>query len=324
VYGDSNPAVSTANFTYTNLANGDPNSAVTAAADYGTTTVLSNVGSYSVGANFTSGNYTVTNSPTTTLTIGKRDITANVASDSRYYGYANPSWDWSDVTWGNLANAETGAVLDALTVSAPTALATSNAGTTHAINLTGFSDNNYNLTTNNSGTLTINQAPLTVSVQDARRTAQTPNPVFSYSLLGLRNGESPSLISGITLSTAAQQTSPPGRYAITATGGTALNYVVSGYLDGELIVGNANNIPSTVEAMLSNNASEYDQMLLGLGMGANDSEAPAGFNEALGIMVVPDNQVGSESTFDALIAITRRLNAVFGLQTNAMPAVSAI
>jgi filamentous hemagglutinin family protein len=308
IYGDSNPAVNTSNFTYTNLANADPNSAVTATADYGTTSVLSNVGSYSVGANFTSGNYIVSNSPTTTLNIGKRDITATVGNDSRAYGDANPSWNWSQVTWGNLANSETGAVLDALTVSAPTAIATSNAGTTHAITLTGFSDNNYNLTTNASGTLTVNQAPLTVLVHDARRSTQMPNPIFTYSLLGLRNGEPASVVSGITLASAAQQASLPGRYSITATGGSALNYIVGSYLDGELIIGNANNIPSTVEAALRGESDSFVEAMVFTGEEGVSSEQPHG------MMVVPDDKtIPQGNRFNALIAITERLNAIFGI-----------
>jgi hypothetical protein len=88
---------------------------------------------------------------------------------------------WSDVAWSNLANGETGSVLDALTVAAPTYSVTSNAGTTHNINLTGFSDNNYNLAGSTAGVLSIDKATLTLRVADAQRKAQTPNPTFSYS-----------------------------------------------------------------------------------------------------------------------------------------------
>jgi hypothetical protein len=151
VYGDANPNVTTANFTYTGFVNGDTGAVVTASGSYGAVTTSSNVGSYSVGGNFSAANYNITNSPTTTLTINKRNITATVGSTSRVYGDANPAYTWSDVTWSNLANAETGSVLDTMTVSSPTALATSNAGTTHNINLTGFSDNNYNLTGSTAG-----------------------------------------------------------------------------------------------------------------------------------------------------------------------------
>jgi hypothetical protein len=112
---------------------------------------------------FLDNNYNLTTNNSGTLTIDKRDITASVNDANRAYGDANPSWNWSNVTWGNLANSETGAVLDTLTVSAPTAIATSNAGTTHAINLTGFTDNNYNLTTNTGGILTIGKRDITAA-----------------------------------------------------------------------------------------------------------------------------------------------------------------
>ena len=59
------------------------------------------------------------------------------------------------MTWNNLANSEIGSVLDTLTVSAPTALVNSNAGTSHAVTISGFSDNNYNLTGFTAGNLSI-------------------------------------------------------------------------------------------------------------------------------------------------------------------------
>jgi hypothetical protein len=105
------------------------------------------------GANDTNYDFTYVNG---LLSIGKRDITGTVnVNASRAYGASNPVWDGSNVTWNNLANSETGSVLDALTVSAPTAITTSNAGTSHAVNISGFSDNNYNLTGFTAGNLNI-------------------------------------------------------------------------------------------------------------------------------------------------------------------------
>jgi hypothetical protein len=94
-------------------------------------------------------------------TVLKRNITATVdVATSRAYGAANPIWNRSNVTWNNLVNGDTNAVLDTLTVSAPTALATSNAGTSHAVNILGFSDDNYNLTGFTAGNLGINALPV--------------------------------------------------------------------------------------------------------------------------------------------------------------------
>ncbi len=181
IYGDANPSVDTNNFTYTGFVNGDTNTAVTASANYLGTTSATPVGSYAVNGAFTSTNYIVTNTPSTTMTISKRNITATVQNDSRPYGDANPVWDWSDVTWSNLANSENGSVLDALTLSAATATSTSNAGTPHTIALSGFSDNNYNLTSTTNGTLTIAKRDITATIgaQTQLYGLPTPQPALS-------------------------------------------------------------------------------------------------------------------------------------------------
>ena len=236
VYGDANPAVSTSNFTYTGLVNGDTNAVITATGDFGTVDQTTNVGSYSVGSSFNAANYNITNTPSTTLTIGKRDITASVGNRSRAYGAANPTYSLSDITFSNLANGENGSVIDAWTLSSPTAIATSNAGTTHAITLSGFNDNNYNLVSSTDGTLTITKANLTLTVNNATRVAGTANPAFTYTLSGLLNGDLDSVVSGVTVATPAILSSPAGTYALTASGGTATNYDITSYVDGQLTI----------------------------------------------------------------------------------------
>ncbi|MES2728485.1 MAG: MBG domain-containing protein, partial [Pseudomonadota bacterium] len=140
-YGDANPTVNTNNFTYTGLVNGNTNADILATGIFGTDQ-LTHAGSYTVNAAFLADNYTVTNSPTTTLTITKRDITANVGNRSRAYGDANPTYSVADVTFNNLVNGNTGSDIGAFTLGSATATATSNAGTTHAIVLSGFNDTN--------------------------------------------------------------------------------------------------------------------------------------------------------------------------------------
>jgi filamentous hemagglutinin family protein len=304
VYGDANPNVTTANFAYTGFVNGDTNAAVTASGDYGAITTATNVGSYAVGANFSATNYNITNSPTTTLAINKRDITATVNSVSKTYGDALQSLSWSDVAWSNLANGETGSVLDALTVAAPTYSVTSNAGTTHNINLTGFSDNNYNLAGSTAGVLSIDKATLTLRVADAQRKAQTPNPTFSYALEGLKNGDSQSVLTGVSLSTSATSSSPQGVYDISASGGVALNYLVASYVDGELII-TSNGIPSTVEQALSASSQTVNQSI---SVETTDQNKKA-------FVVIPDDELKTDGNAakGALIAITESLKKLFGI-----------
>jgi hypothetical protein len=311
VYGDANPNVTTANFTYTGFVNGDTGAVVTASGNYGAVTTSSNVGSYSVGGNFSATNYNITNSPTTTLTINKRNITATVNSTSRAYGDANPSYTWADVTWNNLANAETGSVLDTMTVSSPTALATSNAGTTHNIGITGFSDNNYNLTGYAAGALTINKASLTLRVADAERKSQQPNPTFSYSVEGFKNGDSLSSLTGVSLSTSATSSSGPGVYDIAASGGTATNYLVSSYINGELVI-TSNGIPSTVEQSLSASNQTFTHRSFETSRGQDQGSVVTNKNA---FVIIPDDEVktGGNTGKGALIAITESLKKLFGI-----------
>jgi filamentous hemagglutinin family protein len=181
-YGDSNPVVTSANFIFTGLVNGDLGSVFTPTADYGVITTSSNVGAYAgIGANFSAANYTISNAPTTTLNIGKRDITAVLGGKTRAYGDANPSWTWSDVTWGSMANGETGAVLDSMTFTAPSLAATANTGSSEAITLTSFLDNNYNLTTITPTTLSITKRDITALVNGKTRAYGDANPSWSWS-----------------------------------------------------------------------------------------------------------------------------------------------
>ncbi|MBL8639002.1 MAG: filamentous hemagglutinin N-terminal domain-containing protein [Alphaproteobacteria bacterium] len=254
IYGDSNPGVTTSNFTYSGLISGDTGAAVSAAADFGSITSSTNVGSYNVGASFTSANYTVTNAPTTTLTINKRNITASVDNASRAYGDTNPSFTWADVTWSNLANGEDGSVIDSLTFSSPTATATSNAGTTHALSISGLSDNNYNLTSSTAGTLTIGKRDITASVNNASRAYGDANPVFTWADVtwsNLANSESGSVLDALTLSapTATATSNAGTTHAISLSGFSDNNYNLTGSTAGTLTIGKR-DITATV-----NNAS---------------------------------------------------------------------
>lgn len=67
-----------------------------------------------------------------------------------------------------------------------------------------------------NGKLTVSPAPLAVSAVNASRFYGDANPVFSASVTGLKNGESAdSILSGITLSSAAGNNSNAGQYGIT-------------------------------------------------------------------------------------------------------------
>jgi len=65
----------------------------------------------------------------------------------------------------------------------------------------------------NNGTLTISPAPLVVTAASTSRLYGDPNPAFTGTITGLKNGDN----IGATFSAAADPTSPVGNYAIIAT-----------------------------------------------------------------------------------------------------------
>ncbi len=110
--------------------------------------------------------------------------------------------------------------------------------TEEVVALTGSAASNYNLsqTGNTFGTLTINPAQLSLIVNDASRLYGTANPSFSATITGFKLGQDQSVLSGLTLSTTATQSSNVGSYAIVSSGGTATNYVIANRADGTLLV----------------------------------------------------------------------------------------
>ena len=79
---------------------------------------------------------------------------------------------------------------------------------------------------------TIAPAPLVVRADDKTRVQGEPDVSLSATLVGFVAGETPTVLGGtLTLSTAAQPSSPPGGYAIVASGLSSTNYAIA-YVDG--------------------------------------------------------------------------------------------
>jgi filamentous hemagglutinin family protein len=89
-----------------------------------------------------------------------------------------------------------------------------------------------------NGTLTVNPAPLTITANNASRFANTGNPTFSASFLGLENGDTPNLFE-LFFPASATPSSPAGTYPITLFGNgigvAGLNYEIS-FVSGTLTV----------------------------------------------------------------------------------------
>lgn len=103
-------------------------------------------------------------------------------------------------------------------------------------------NSNYILTFT-AGQLAITPAPLVIQADDALRISGIDNPTLGASYSGLVNGDGASVVSGLTVTTAASATSPAGHYAIAPSGASARNYVIR-YVNGVMTVTAA---PTTFE-----------------------------------------------------------------------------
>ncbi|WP_370087979.1 choice-of-anchor tandem repeat GloVer-containing protein [Ekhidna sp.] len=90
--------------------------------------------------------------------------------------------------------------------------------------------------TSDTISLTIEKAPLTVTVDDQSKVYGEANPEFKVSYTGFVNGEDAGSLTTIpTANTLADESSEVGTYAITASGGTSENYAFT-YVDGIMTV----------------------------------------------------------------------------------------
>ena len=234
-YGDANPVFTG---TITGVKNGE-----TITATYSTTaTATSPVSTYAIvplPSGATLANYAVTLN-NGTLTVNKAALTITANNANRLYGNANPVFTGTITGIKNseaiTATYSSGASATSIVGNYP--ITPSPSGTTLA---------NYNVTLNN-GTLTVSPAPLTVTANNASRAYGDPNPSFSGSISGIKNGET---ITASYLSPATSA-SPVGAYAIvpTPSGTTLANYAVT-LNNGVLTV---NQAGLTVTA---NNASRF-------------------------------------------------------------------
>ena len=163
-------------------------------------------------------------SATGTLIVTKAVLTVTADNQSRLYGDPNPPLTY---TITGFVNGDTIAVVSGTASCSTTATQASPVGTYPITCTQGtLSATNYNFVFV-AGTLTVNPAPLTVNVNNATRAYGDPNPAFSGTITGLKNGD----VVTATYSTTATQTSPAGTYPITATlvdpNGVLPNYVVT-------------------------------------------------------------------------------------------------
>lgn len=180
-------------------------------------------------------NYSLANT-TDDAQISKANAIVTANSDTKTYNGLSQSANNFSAT--GLVNGETIAVLDGVSASG----AGTNVGT-YAVTLSGI-DENYNLTYVN-GSLTISKANVTVTANsDTKTYSGLSQTVNGYTVSGLVNGETSSVIDSVTGATSSGTNA--GEY-ITTLAGSDDNYNLT-FVDGKLtitpkqITVNANNL----------------------------------------------------------------------------------
>lgn len=178
-------------------------------------TLNSQAGIWSVviPATFTNGEETFTANIPYSYTIERVKLTAKVNDASRVYGEENPQFS---ISYTGFVNSENESVLLTQPTVTTTATVASNVGT-YPITASGVLARNY-IIEYEEGTLTVNKAPLTISVDDATKVYGKENPTFSLNYSGLKNGETaPAWTTAPTFTTKAIKTSGVGTYTVNVT-----------------------------------------------------------------------------------------------------------
>ena len=268
-YGESIPAPSA---TISGFVNGDTLAVVTGSpALLNTATTSSSAGTYPimVGAGTLSAvNYDFTNLVDGNLTVSKVHLTVTASSASSVYGGPIPVLS---ATLSGFVGSDTALIVSGAPSLTTTATSSSGVGLYPiAVGVGTLSAANYDFPDLVGSFLTVAEAPLTVTADDASSTYGSPIPALTATITGFVAGDTSAVVSGSpALSTLATPTSAVGPYAITVGLGTltAANYEFVNRVGGTLTV-----IPATATLSLGGLLFTYD----GTEHSATVSTNPAG------------------------------------------------
>ena len=243
-YGAANPSLNHTNVTWNNLANLENGSVIDTlvlAAPSAVNTSNAGTNHTILISSFNDDNYNLIGQTTGVLTINKALLTATVQNVSKQYGDANPAFT---VSYSGFANSENQSVIDTLATATSAASLTSNAGTLHAINVSGANDNNYDFTYVD-GVLSINKRDITAVVGNKTRAYGDANPVWGLAdvtFSNMANGEANSVIDMISFTplTLTNTSNAGSTQVIGITGLNDDNYNLVGQTMGALTINKAN------------------------------------------------------------------------------------
>jgi gliding motility-associated-like protein len=165
------------------------------------------------------GNYTGTKDEA--FNILPKELTIRAYNASKTYGDANPSLSFS---YSGLVAGDT--EIDQVPGISTTSSTTSGVGT-YPITLTGGADPNYSLTLV-EGALEVSSAPLSLAINAATKIYGQADPVYAYSLQGLKGSDTEAVLGGAFSREAGED---PGTYRInqgSLAAGANYNLTVTG------------------------------------------------------------------------------------------------
>jgi len=166
-----------------------------------------------------------------TFIVSKANLSAKAENLSRTYGESNPQLI---ITYTGFCAGDDLQALDAKPSASTLADQSSNTGE-YTISLSGGNDNNYALVLTD-GVLTVKKAELIVTAEDKNKVYGDPNPSFTLSYSGFKNGDTYGGInSKPVVNSPVSSESNAGNYPLIVSGGIDNNYYFS-YVDGEITV----------------------------------------------------------------------------------------
>jgi hypothetical protein len=188
------------------------------------------VGTYSILPSGTNSNYAITYIAAN-LTVGKKDLIVSGGRFSSVYG-SDPGQVPYTVT--GLVSPDTKAIIDNLGASTP-ADSLSDVGE-YPTQVTGSTtDSNYKLILKD-GVHRVDPAPLYFRAIDTTKVYGASVPSLPVEITGWLNGDDPTQVSGVSVNTPAQGSSPVGKYSLEPRGDSLDTNYQPVYLGGQLTV----------------------------------------------------------------------------------------
>ena len=224
------------------LVNGDTASAVTGRVLLSTTaTPISPVGTYPIsvgGGTLSAANYDFPNLVGGTFTVTKAHLTVTASPASSIYG--GPVPPLAATITGFVGSDGPGVVTGGPVLGTMVTPASPVGAYPITVGAGTLSAANYDFANLVNGSLTVTQAPLTLTADDQFAFQGSPLPPLTATITGFVNGDTPSVVTGSpVVNTSATPSSPSGTYPISVSVGTlsATNYSFTNLVDGTLTVG---------------------------------------------------------------------------------------